>query len=1674
MADEENERENVAFEELDVEDVVAVINPYAGGGGGSTLGHRIATSYLADLLLGRARPETGNLPVVRIAFQTNPTDQVDDLRVEAEADGRRAVLHLAARRAPQFVKSHKKTAELIATLLDQIDTFGEDEDAFVAVAVSGLTPAHREVQSLASLARDNADEAAFHAQVHEPERHSGLANRYEHLTGLVKKARPATTDDDLRDLVWSLLNRLWILDFRVEAGDESGWDDIGERLNPLARAGKTGDDVRNALHSACATQYDQKGTLVDRTVVRRTIHPVLAPDASRSTAAWAQLNIEQNSARVAVQHSLAGSVKLPRNKLRTALQLEIVGAAASVDAVLVIGESGTGKSALTLSAVEQLATAYEGFEYVALNLRRTRDSVAALSADLGMPFADVLSEVSAGTRVLVVDAADAALEGRGPLLREFAAAAHDAGLGLVLVLADVAVDDVSTTLDGIYAYPKMFEVPGLDDMELRFVGTQVPAIAGALRNLPAKSLYRRFVVVDLLARTGAIVATPLDDWGCLDLIWKNLIGRAAGGSSGAARTDSLLAMSEVELKLPAADRSYPRPDPAALDALRDDLLVAPENLLKAQPEFAHDEVRRFATAVRLARAESIAETLKASGPVRWSMSAAKLACEGKLSGAADPHAKLAELVAEFDALGDASTVRWKDVPLEAVLEMPNAYDLLREMLSADSAKVDEVLDTFIRVVSLHQRHDDMVDVPRGEPVARLVVEEVEEPWSYDDETFRLLTDWLSSALVERLPEGNPTRIALRERLLEHWRTHHPSATAESGTAQDSEGTEDEVTYNVFDGYAKPHRRPRTRTLSYRITQDRYVQLFALLGPDIDEDVRACLDELAADSPSHLKAAVDVGWSAWGLGQYDPIFLLELTEAYYIDTRPSGGWRHWNGIREHQAGGFRALANHNYGSFWVLTRMCEPADWIPVINRMLNHAANIRCRADDGSGVDESSKFVLAIDGTERTYVGDHSVWGWYRGNTNGPYPCMSALQTIERWFDQQIADGVELSAVAAMLLDGCENLAIPGLVVGAIIRHLDAAPKALDPFIVEPLVWQFDAIRVNTEAIGFMRAPDDGIANPERRKWFLRELLSLLVLQAGPGRRAEFKDMGDQLVANTARFDAGDTTVRGWAAVLDAVNMTTESAEGGVLLSVKQPDDIEEELAPMRADMARGSLLIVLQNKYWIPARQKGEEWEPPRPAEVAEDLALVKDLHENPPVFAASDPGLALAYVAAAAVKSAAAGHPEAFGNEVAFAIASVLGILGQAADALDEDYGALRFENDIGTRAAAAAALPHMLLPELAEYILAAGATPDDIAAGAAPLGPLAATDTCLAFARDCDVVWAHACAGEPCIHETAYQWVLDLARVCEIGEFDEELQHNPRVFIRGDLMARVPEIRPDRLDTPRLSATIRAVGRAAASNACVADKAQHDLESLLKAQAKAMVAQETSEDTYFIDDHGAQTMTAARALLHNRARHGGTDLLLEYVTSLVPASHVFSAFLRDLAAVGAETQELADAARAAWPTVFAHVLDQVEVHKALYERSDTFNDYALSHLLPNLAGTPESLHNELGQSTFEWVAAEELVEFIPRWLPHAAGRSGCLLELIRFLRQVPIVTQVSDGLAWLNELCLSRPDRQLPTYAPMDEWLVEIKPEADARDAGAAWLKLVDGLVYAGNKALAPYSR
>ena len=133
--------------------------------------------------------------------------------------------------------------------------------------------------------------------------------------------------------------------------------------------------------------------------------------------------------------------------------------------------------------------------------------------------------------------------------------------------------------------------------------------------------------------------------------------------------------------------------------------------------------------------------------------------------------------------------------------------------------------------------------------------------------------------------------------------------------------------------------------------------------------------------------------------------------------------------------------------------------VGVLNRMLNHAALARARTLAGHGsygpVDEGEldayRLELGITGTSRAYVGDYQTWTWYRGTGVGPYPCMSALQALERVCEQLIAAEVPLENIVTVLMDGCENLAMPGLVVGLLVRHLEDAGRLLDPYLAEPV-----------------------------------------------------------------------------------------------------------------------------------------------------------------------------------------------------------------------------------------------------------------------------------------------------------------------------------------------------------------------------------------------------------------------------------------------------------------------------------------------------------------------------------------------------------------------------------------------------------------------------------------------
>ena len=468
--------------------------------------------------------------------------------------------------------------------------------------------------------------------------------------------------------------------------------------------------------------------------------------------------------------------------------------------------------------------------------------------------------------------------------------------------------------------------------------------------------------------------------------------------------------------------------------------------------------------------------------------------------------------------------------------------------------------------------------------------------------------------------------------------------------------------------------------------------------------------------------------------------------------------------------------------------------VAVLNRMLNHAARARARALAGldhhysAPIDDSAldayRTQLDINGTRRVYVGDGHVWTWYRGTGVGPYPCMSALQALERVCDQLIGIGIPLANIVASLLDGCENLAIVGLVVGLLVRHLENADRLLDPCLAEPMIWHLEFGRVVNEGSG-LAASSEGIVQAERRQWSLREAAMWLVLCADETRADELRTIGQQLVATTRRLiaealgDDGDeatieeqlVTVRAWASGLDRATYEAHQAEDGVYVQSRPPDDVVVAMQRDNEELQRAHEATRLMVRYHIQPRQRTAQ--PITAEDLIIDLAVAQELLENPPALSPSGKWDAPVAVAAAALEAHIVSEVELPIEALCFAAEAVIRVgKGEVAPhqfESEESY----FEQ--GADRSAASVLPLLLLPNAAALraLMDAGDGSETYSSATATASSIAqslANEVRVHLARGLDKVWEAPCTGDDkCHHGTALQLAVETMRDCVFGTWD-----------------------------------------------------------------------------------------------------------------------------------------------------------------------------------------------------------------------------------------------------------------------------------------------------------------
>ena len=1045
------------------------MSPYATGGGGVTFERKVAVQYLAHLLLGDGATEFGeDRHAVRVAFQQAPDYPVDDLIVCAALPDEvepSLELAIAVRRSPNLVLSDESTQKLIRDYVRAIINLpANGPEIRLGLVVAGPQQHAEQLGTLTGHASTQTDAPGFFDLIHTPNEFSAaLRDRLGQLENLVERAlqdlgatSPNATLVRLR--TWQLLSRLTVLMPRLESPDETDWSAVGNSLIHVARTHDLSGagQLRDRL-LALASDYSPRAARVDLMLLRRDAHGTLDANYRRHQQGWKILNHLHGGALESVRDSITGRDGIRRRHLdRTRTAAGLAAVAAESEAVILEGESGVGKSAV---ALETFCTEdSDEVQALCINLRQVPRLTVDFEDKLGLPLSTLMGEMSAPRRLLIIDAADAVIEGKEDAFRYLVNAAAASGVKVVTVSSMDSLAVVHDLLTDCFGSGVgKYSVEPLTDSELDELVMTFPELEGLNANPQSRELLRRLVVVDLLVR-GQPAGVLLTEADAMQQVWSGLVRRHERQDRGLPDSRDSVLLQLAALSLNGGDRLdvVDRLDATAVTGLRQDglLQASTDNPFISGPDFAHDEVRRYAVARFLLRESDPAACLLRTRAPRWALGAARLVCQVLLQQPDTPSRPLRgrfdDLQTAFDELVEAGHgARWGDVPGEALITLADSSPVIRDAWVKLRANDDVGLKRLARLAGQRHREDKgIINLNVIEPIVSLLLD-VSAPWSAGEYAGNLFKEWLHGHVMAGTAPGHQLRILLRERLVEAYeegerRLQERLRAEEAARTPDDieqEGRFTEMDQVLFPRIRHDGRRRRQRPqVPHECRDEAFLELLALLGPDLGDEGKAILLRIARDAPSLLGPAVDDLFTANAISCYEPGLLAHLTQAYFLDDEADGSSTFDDGIRRHRSRRGELNLPHAAwfrGPFVPLFRT-DFRRGVAVLNRLLNHAARVRASklARHHSGINSvddvdvaQNSAELSITGATSIFLGDDNVWKWYRGTGVGPYPCMSALQALELECDERIKAGASVGTLVSVLVEGCENLAMVALVV---------------------------------------------------------------------------------------------------------------------------------------------------------------------------------------------------------------------------------------------------------------------------------------------------------------------------------------------------------------------------------------------------------------------------------------------------------------------------------------------------------------------------------------------------------------------------------------------------------------------------------------------------------------------
>jgi hypothetical protein len=1643
-------------------------SPYSTGGGGFRLEHSYAACLVAALLAGEPLAELGDaVGLESIRLQANDVSEVDDIVVEGR-DARDQVhrASIAVRRNPALTSSDSASVPLIRDFLSVVTDHWSEVSLGrwrLVLAVSTSANAVAQLADLAELARSlpSGDELAN--RLTQAGRSSeGVRNRHAHVKSLVEQASgelPSAGGLGAEELTWRLLSSLSVRSLRLERTDRADRTAAVTALQRLLWNGTpaTADALFSRIEELVGEWAPQAAVLTQSTL-RRSLSNYPLSRSARFSSAWRIFDRLGARLRESIRPALQSgsqSLELERTDERSRLVDAMRSVGASVGALVVTGDPDVGKSALSLRALEALAR--EGAAVSSLSLRDLPHSVTEFESQLGgCAIEDVIASGDVRpVRLLLVDGAESVLEGKGQLFRTVAAAAMSAGVGVVAITRTDGSRQVREELAracglvGRDASPAEYVVEPLTPGERQALPDTFTALARLGGDPSASWLLGRPGLVDALLRTGANLdpSDVLCEADVFAAVWRTLIRRDEIHPPGTASPDdrerAALSVAKRALGL-AADA----PQGTAVAELRSAgiLRVPNDPALSRGDEFATDLFRDFALC-RLFITEEWQSPVSAGAP-RWSIRAARLGCQTALL---DPHRSNAwlGLLTKFASLASAEGDRWLEVPYEALLTLGDADSAIRELWDSLTAQDGEALGTLLRLAEARYVDGTIGDAFALAPVVRVAFCEqprLDRSPRFGHRTIHefvrdLVLAWLRGSAVSRL-QPDTLRQEVRDTIL----------------------SDDPPLYDDF-----------------------AVEALASLGPDIDERVVAWLREVAKERPGNLNRAVESFVVALSMSQAQPQLLLDLAEAYYLERPdPQDRWGSGSflddGIRDFRHGLGPGLgmphAAWYFGPFFRLLNV-RPAETIGFINRMLDHAA--RFRVGKLSSYDTEPGALETVEGVElevpgigsRLYVGDGHVWAWYRGTSVGPYPCMSALLALERFVDH-LLENLHLPAqtILDLLLRDCHNLAIPGLAVGFLTRHLEAAGTLLDPFLASPAIWHLETARV-TGDYGFrVRDADaDKLTGADRRRHTFHETVGAMVVNArlsgDDERLAQLEAVGAQLLESARAeltehgSDSEDylAVVESWAEEFRIENYRASRSGDQVLIQFERPARIEQVLAPRNAELQATNVLYGLQNRYGR-YNDNPESW----PVETLhEDLSVARGIDER---GQAGEnflwPENALVAVAGAAVRAHALGLAALDSADLMWSVQALM----WAAENPQIDgmsyYGSMFA---MGADRAAAAALPLLLLHPFDDMELDRTRVYDCLRLLATSIFD----EVRMNYVKGCEPVWLAACDadldGQCRRHQPAWEAATAGLVDCRLGPWSQEAQKRTTDPLPVPFHESLPAVTGRDLMVNRLRMPLACMVDARHAE-CLQGSVGELWSPLWDAHRRGLA--HWWKEGY--DHHAHLTHEPIARRMVEVALGGDRDPVRAHIAEFATHSNALHLLFDGFATVFTYEKELRRAMVDFWPWALEVALDVIGDGTQLRSERHWF-DYATAALLPT--PSPRSWDSDidgtLARCREAWLQPDDLGVLAARWLRLACWEPKAVDAVIKFAKGTSLDWQTTVAMEWIEAIVDGRYDLMANHLWHLEEWLTDLRSRgAISGAARSQYHRIVDGLAAAGDRA------